>query len=157
MAAELSRMLPEFHDPYDETEIEKRFCGKAQLILIAYSGKTPVGFKVGYERDGYFYSWLGGVLPNYRGHGVAKKLADAQELWAKEKGYDSVTFKTRNRHKAMLCFALKMGLTLLGLKRKEKPGNTVSGLKKNYDKITSQTFSAFPTSPPSSKTQLAPA
>ena len=118
MVAALSRQLPEFHRPYDETAIKKRMDNVPHLILIAYVGKIPAGFKVGYERDGFFYSWLGGVLPNFRRYGIAKKLADAQEAWALKNGYGSVTFKTMNRHKAMLAFALKNGFDIIGFEEK---------------------------------------
>ena len=65
----------------------------------------PAGFKVGYERENYFYSWMGAVLPAYRRLGIAQKLADQQEKWAKSAGYTTIRFKTRNHHKGMFIFA----------------------------------------------------
>jgi len=46
-------------------------------------------------------------LNEHRRKGIALALAQKQEKWAKQQGYDSVTFKTLNRHKNMLCFALR--------------------------------------------------
>ncbi|KAA3631752.1 MAG: GNAT family N-acetyltransferase, partial [Bacteroidetes bacterium] len=80
-AVELSRQLPEFIDPAGEDEYHKRLDGVRSLILIAWDGKKPVAFKVGYEKEDHFYSWMGGVLPEYRKKGLAKKLADVQEEW----------------------------------------------------------------------------
>jgi len=51
--------------------------------------------------------------------GIAQALADAQETWAKEQGYSTITFKTRNSHKAMLLFALKNGFNIIGFEAKE--------------------------------------
>ena len=126
----LSKQIPEFFNPNEAAEYEKRLKGVPHLILVAYttdstkpntlkSGERAIGFKVGYERDGYFYSWMGGVLSAYRRYGIAKALADEQEIWAKEQGYDSITFKTRNQHKGMLIFALKNGFNIIGFKEKE--------------------------------------
>ena len=119
MAVRIMRQLPEFNSPYNLEEINKKVRKKSCLNLIAYIENSPAGFKLGYERDGYFYSWLGGVLPKYRRMGVAKKLADEQEEWAKENGYDSITFKTRNRHKAMLSFSLNNGFNIFKVEEKE--------------------------------------
>ena len=42
------------------------------LILLASDETRVVGYKIGYEERGTeFYSWLGGVDPNYRGQGIA--------------------------------------------------------------------------------------
>lgn len=116
---QLSRQIPEFDGPPPEEEYRRRLTGVPHLILVAYFGKQAIGFKVGYQRDGYFYSWMGGVLPNFRRLRIAEKLARKQETWARAQGYDSITFKTRNQHKAMLIFALKNGFNIIGFREKE--------------------------------------
>lgn len=113
------QQLPEFSDPYNFTEINKRIHKVPHLNLIAFIGETPAGFKLGYERDTYFYSWLGGVLPKFRRLGIAQQLAAEQEKWAKKNNYNSITFKTRNRHKAMLAFSLKNGFNIFKIEEKE--------------------------------------
>ncbi len=119
ITAELMQQLPEFNNPYNFEEINNRIKNLPHLNLMAYIDKKPVGFKLGYERDTYFYSWLGGVLPKYRRMGIAKKLSDEQEKWAKENNYNSITFKTRNRHKAMLSFSLNNGFNIFKIEEKE--------------------------------------
>jgi GNAT superfamily N-acetyltransferase len=116
-AIALSGQIPEFDNPHKEEEYTKRLHEKKHLIAIAYIEGRAVGFKVGYEKenDGSFYSWMGGVLPAYRKHHVAKQLAGVQEAWAKENGYRKIRFKTRNRHKAMLLFALKNGFQIMAV------------------------------------------
>ncbi len=117
----LSQQIPEFVNPHSAATYRERLSQTPHLILVAFVAAEAVGFKVGYEREGYFYSWMGGVLPAYRQLGVAKKLAAAQENWARNKGYPSITFKTRNRHKAMLLFALKNGFDIIGIEMRDIP------------------------------------
>lgn len=114
----LSQQIPEFINPHKAAEYYKRLTDVPHLILIASVDNQVVGFKVGYEREGNFYSWMGGILPNFRRLGIAQALADAQEKWAKEKGYPHVSFKTRNSHKSMLLFALKNGFDIIGFEER---------------------------------------
>lgn len=118
-AVACSQKIPEFRDPAGVEEYRKRLAHVPHLILIAKVAGEVAGFKVGYQREDYFYSWMGGVLPMYRRLGIAKQLADAQEDWARLRGYSSITFKTRNQHKNMLIFALKSGFDIIGFKEKE--------------------------------------
>lgn len=118
-AVAVSRMIPSFQDPPDEAVYQERLSGVPHLILLAYEGRQAIGFKVGYERAGFFYSWMGGVLPEYRRKGVAQALADRQEKWAKANNYFSITFKTRNQHKAMLLFAIRNGFNIIGFEEKD--------------------------------------
>lgn len=109
----LSKLIPEFEQPYGEEEYRKRLDGARCLILVAYWQEEPAGFKVGYERPEGFYSWMGGVLPAFRRKGIADALADAQEDWLRQNGYTHVELKTRNKHSAMLAFALKRGFSVV--------------------------------------------
>ena len=58
---------------------------------------------------------MGGVLPDWRRHGVAQLLAEQQEAWARNQGYSVVRFKTRNHCRAMLQFALRRGFNITGV------------------------------------------
>jgi predicted GNAT superfamily acetyltransferase len=118
---QLSRQIPEFINPHPATEYYQRLSGKKHLILTACVDDRPIGFKVGYDKesDGSFYSWMGGVSPAYRQQQVAKQLALTQEKWARENGFTSIRFKTRNRHKAMLVFALKNQFQIITVEPRE--------------------------------------
>ncbi len=117
-AVTLSQQIPNFIHPPGPEEYRRRLVGKEHLILIAYHQDFPIGFKVGYQQDDYFYSWMGGVLENYRRKGVAKALADHQESWARQRAYPAIIFKTRNQHKNMLIFALQNGFDIIGFTEK---------------------------------------
>ena len=118
-AVAVSQQIPEFINPASIAIYEERLSNVPHLILVAYVNDEPAGFKVGYEKEDYFYSWMGGVLPKFRGLKIAKRLAETQEKWAKKEGYQHLIFKTRNQHKGMLIFALKNNFNIIGFKEKE--------------------------------------
>jgi len=117
VAASLS--VPELGKPPLALEYEERVKGIPHVILLAQIDNEVAGFKIGYEREGYWYSWLGGVHPDFRRRGVARALADAQDEWARQKGYPHVTFKTLNRLRSMLKFAIERGFNIIRIDEKE--------------------------------------
>ncbi len=130
---EVMSHIPEFGDnQYDEAVFTNRLSGTESLILIAVKENHKIGFKAGYKRHegGSFYSWMGGVIPEFRKLRIAKKLADTQEDWAKKRGYTSITCKTRNYLKPMLIFALKNGFNIIDVIPQEKITNNLIILKK---------------------------
>jgi ribosomal protein S18 acetylase RimI-like enzyme len=85
--------------------------------LIAWSGLVPVGFKLGYERTGEeFYSWLGGVHPEFRRRGIARRLLDLQHEWCQKSGYRRVSTETLNHNLSMLALNLASGLVVIGVR-----------------------------------------
>jgi predicted GNAT superfamily acetyltransferase len=94
---------------------EKKLLSKTKdainpLILFYYEDEKIVGFKVGYERDpGVFYSWMGGVHPNYRGKGIASILMKHQHDWAREAGFEKVHTRTDSRFPEMIKLNKKFG------------------------------------------------
>ncbi len=107
-AIKISNQIPEFTDTLSEQDFLKRTGDRTYLILVACDQEIPIGFKIGYDRrgDGSFYSWLGGVVPQYRRQGIARKLASMLENWVKLKGYDRVIVKTRNCFREMIQFLI---------------------------------------------------
>lgn len=126
----LSNKINEFVNPHGAAEYEERLTNIPHCIFVAYADEEPVGFKVGYERDGYFYSWMGGVRKKWRRQGIAQALANRQEAWARQQGYTSVTFKTRNRLKPMLMFGLRNGFNIVGFEAREDIGENRILLRK---------------------------
>lgn len=120
---EISNKIPEFNtENYGKEIYLQRLSNTKHLILVAEKNNELVGFKVGYDRDhdGSFYTWLGGVLPEFRQDKIATSLAERQETWAKEQGFTAITLKTRNRFKAMLIFALKNNFLIENIEPKEQ-------------------------------------
>ena len=121
-AWKLSNQIPEFEHPYPLKEYNRRLANVHHKILVAFVEDRPVGFKMGYALDQLtFYSWMGGVLPEFRRLGIAARLAANQEQWAGQNGYRIIKLKTRNIHKRMLIFALKSGFLIEDVELKEDP------------------------------------
>ncbi|MEM6524632.1 MAG: GNAT family N-acetyltransferase [Bacteroidota bacterium] len=115
----IAASIPEFIDPYSKKEYKQRLEGRNFLILVATIKDIPVGFKLGYNlHNTIFYSWFGGVIPNQRKLGIAKKLAKRQEDWAQENGFKKIRVKTRNSFTPMLLFTIKSGFRIIDLERK---------------------------------------
>ncbi|WP_440497389.1 GNAT family N-acetyltransferase [Solibacillus silvestris] len=84
------------------------------LAVVAVEDGVVAGFKLGYEQqDGVFYSWLGGVHPQFQQQGIAAKCMAAQHEWCKKKGYLRVRTYGRNNRKAMLIVNLKAGFDIV--------------------------------------------
>lgn len=116
-------MVPELGATPREDLYRETIGDKPYLLLLAEVDGKPAGFKAGYERDGYWYSWLGGVHPDFRRLGIAKSLADKQDEWARSQGYTHVTFKTINRLRGMLKFGLDRGFNIIKIDKEPKePG-----------------------------------
>ncbi len=107
--------IPEFPGKASLDFYTERLKHRLHLALVAEKDGELLGFKVGYQSDNpnTFYSWMGGVRPEFRKHGIADALAEYQENWAREKGFSSVFFKTRNRFPAMITFGLKRGFKIM--------------------------------------------
>jgi ribosomal protein S18 acetylase RimI-like enzyme len=115
-------LIPEFENIPDTESMQSRLIHKPYLILSAHIDSIPIGFKIGYERDGKFYSWFGAILPEYRNNGIASALADKQEEWARKQGYTTIWMKTRNCFPEMLMMAIKRGFSIVGFDPREEVG-----------------------------------
>jgi predicted GNAT superfamily acetyltransferase len=100
------------------------------LVCVALSNDKVVGFKIGYEQGKEeFYSWIGGVDSVYRQKGIGSTLMKMQHDWLKERGYQVVTTKTKNKWRNMLILNLRHGFDVIGTYTDEK-GETKILLKK---------------------------
>ncbi len=95
---------------FDEERIINTFDRDDLLMLLAYVGDEPVGFKIGYRESRFvFYSAKGGILPEYRRAGLALRLLHEMMNHARRRGYRRFAFDTfPNKHP---------GMTILGLTR----------------------------------------
>ncbi|MCC5856154.1 MAG: GNAT family N-acetyltransferase [Idiomarina sp.] len=115
-----SSNIPEFNRVTTRERVEHKLAGVSHLILIAKSEAKIVGFKVGYELNKEtFYSWLGGVVPAYRGQGIASLLLKRQEDWATLSGYQRIEVKSMNRYPSMLKLLISHGYSIIGVEDSE--------------------------------------
>ena len=115
----ISQQIQEFENAYSIEEYHERLDDKRNLILIAEFEGKPAGFKIGYEVEDSFYSWMGGVVPEFRRKKIAAGLADSQEEWCSKIGYKIIRLKTRNKHNKMLLFALSRKYQIVGFEEKD--------------------------------------
>lgn len=86
------------------------------LSVLAYIDNELIGFKIGYPyNETKFYSWIGGVLPEYRNKGIATLLLANQEIQVKKLGYNSLRTKSMNKFKPMMIFNLKNDFNIVKL------------------------------------------
>lgn len=84
------------------------------LAFVAVVNGVVAGFKIGYEvEDGVFYSWLGGVNPDFQKRGIAKTLMEAQHEVLKKRNYKIVRTYSRNERRAMLLLNIKSGFNVI--------------------------------------------
>ena len=119
----LSRLEKAVFDmPIDKSLLKNELSMKSGLlILLARVDGRYVAYKVGYrlsEADEFFYSWIGGVHPEFRQQGLAKALMLEQHKLAKELGCTYVRTKTKNKYREMLILNIKMGFDIVGIHHK---------------------------------------
>jgi ribosomal protein S18 acetylase RimI-like enzyme len=97
-------------------DLAGRMKEKPQLqIDVALDDKKVVGYKIGYALNReQFYSWLGGVDPEYRNLGIASNLMEQQHQHLIEIGYKAVQTKTKNKWRSMLILNIKSGFDIIG-------------------------------------------
>lgn len=85
------------------------------VLLLALDGSQWVGFKLAYRRGTtMLYSWLGGVDPAFRRHGIASALMTRQHQAAAMAGYRTVETRTRATNNGMLILNLRHGFQVCG-------------------------------------------
>lgn len=96
---------------FDEERVINTFDRDGLLMLIAFLGEKPVGFKVGYQlQKDAFYSAKGGVLPAYRRSGIARALLHVMMDHVREQGYRRFVYDTfPNKHPGMTVLGLAEG------------------------------------------------
>jgi GNAT superfamily N-acetyltransferase len=101
------------------------------LLLTAFIDDKAVAFKLGYENDPReFYSWLGGVIPDYRGLGIASDLMKHQHEWCRKQGYKKIQTKTLNSFRDMLILNLNHGFEVIGYHESSERGPKIMLEKK---------------------------
>lgn len=114
-AYEVFSIIPEL-DQYLSIDQMREKVIDGTLILVSEHLGQLVGFKIGYPlNDTDFYSWLGGVVPEKRNLGSAKRLLVLQEKLARERGFTSITVKSMNRFRSMLQMLIANGYDITGV------------------------------------------
>ena len=99
---------------FEETHIINTFDHADLVMLVAYLGEEPAGYKIGYGKPrSVFYSAKGGVLPAFRRRGIARRLLQALMREARQRGYQRFSYDTfPNKHPGMAVMGLSEGFRL---------------------------------------------
>jgi GNAT superfamily N-acetyltransferase len=102
----------------DEEFFRRRFMGRHNVsMLVAVLEDRPVGFIIGFElMPSTYFSWLCGVVPDFRRMGIATQLMHAQQALASEHNYTLLRFECQNQHRPMLHAAITEGYDLVGIR-----------------------------------------
>ena len=85
--------------------------------FLAIASGRIVGFKVGYAMSQRkYYSWLGGVDPAFRRHGIASALMQRQHEWIAVRGYTVVETSANQENTAMAQANLRHGFSVCGMR-----------------------------------------
>lgn len=117
------------HVEYKSEDIYQRISGtRDPMILIANLEDRLVGFAICYEGrlTGFYHMRELGVDEEFRGKGIATRLYEEVERFARENGYKGVTLNTFNKFKDSLRLAIKRGYEIYDL---DKAGGYVEDPK----------------------------
>ncbi len=114
--SEIEKLYPEIFEHFKPEKFFKKFDYFSKCyLLFAYWDQRLVGFKFGYGNDpDLFYSWTGGVHPDFRNKGIAKMLMEKQHEWCKKENYKRIETRTRNKFPAMLHLNIAFGFQIVG-------------------------------------------
>ena len=100
----------------DRQYISKLNQHKSPLTFIVRNNECAiVGFKLGYaQSDDVFYSWLGGVHPQYRNIGLASEMIKTQHKWCKQKNFSMIRTKSHKDNQTMYALNHKHGFHVIG-------------------------------------------
>lgn len=96
------------------------------LIIFAMFDDTLIGCKIGYKiSSDSFYSWIGGVHPDFRRQGIAQYMMQLQSDWCIKNGFRIIRTKTLINNTAMYCLNFKNGFRVIGNEIAGKYGNSL--------------------------------
>ena len=130
----ITELYNEVFSPRRDLEFfRNRFRGRHNVsMLVAMLDDRHVGFAVGFElMPTTFFSWIRGVLPDFRRLGIATQLIQAQQAWAIDHHYNMIRFECQNQHRAMLHLAITEGYDLVGIRWDTATGNNVAIFEKD--------------------------
>jgi ribosomal protein S18 acetylase RimI-like enzyme len=92
-----------------------------QTVVCARAPGRVVGFKAGYAMsESRYYSWLGGVHPDWQRRGIASRLMELQHDLIGKRGFEYIETATDESNAAMTRANLKHGFAICGLRSRPK-------------------------------------
>lgn len=134
-ALEVEHQIPEFEIKRTLNDYNSQLSNLQSHILIAEEEGKLVGCKIGYQKSkDEFYSWLGGVLPEYRKKKIGTYLREEQERWAATQGYRFISVDSYNKFSAMICMLISSGYMISSFESNAKTLRSKVGFTKDIAK-----------------------
>ena len=98
-------------------QITEKLRRKNLHCVVAEADGQIVGFKIGYdhgESSRRFYSWPGGVHPDYRSQGIGSELIRPQRAHCLNAEFLTIRSKTTNQRQGMLLLNIRHGFRIIG-------------------------------------------
>jgi ribosomal protein S18 acetylase RimI-like enzyme len=128
----IEHAIPEFSSPKALADINAKIDRHSHLLLVAYVNEKPVAYKLGYAKSAEkFYSWLGAVLPEFRGQGIAKALLIYQEAYVRSCGYKTIEVRSMNCFKRMLQMLIAHNYQIVNCERLDDDSDSKITFRKN--------------------------
>jgi ribosomal protein S18 acetylase RimI-like enzyme len=102
-------------DPYPLEHYQETLASKKTKIYVVKISGQIIGDSVSFERDESLYIWILGVLKEHRGNGIATKLLERNEQFARDNNYKSLTAKVSNVSPGMLNLLIRRGYHITGI------------------------------------------
>jgi len=104
--------------PQTAEYFRRRFRGRYNIcMMVAMVEERHVGFIIGFElMPSTYFSWVCGILPEFRRLSIATQLMQAQKAWAQDHDYSILRFECQNQHRPMLHVAISEGFDLVGIR-----------------------------------------
>jgi len=106
-------------DPFSLEHYQKKLKDFEPKIFIAKIDGQIVGDSISFDRDGSLYIWIMGVLKEYRNKGIATKIFENNEQFARANEYKSVSVKVYNVSREMLMVLLARGYQITNVEQSE--------------------------------------
>ena len=107
------------NDPYSLEQYQERLKNLQPKIFIVKVNDQIIGDSISFEKNNSLYLWIMGVVEEYRNKGIATKLFDYNEQFARANKYESIAVKVYNVSKEMLTLLLARNYQITGVERSE--------------------------------------
>ncbi|KKP67743.1 MAG: GCN5-related N-acetyltransferase [Candidatus Moranbacteria bacterium GW2011_GWE1_35_17] len=106
-------------EPYSFNQYQERLKNLEPKIFVAKIGDRIIGNSISYNKENSLYVWIMGVLKDCRNKGIATKLFENNEQFAKENNYESVIAKVYNVSQEMIRLLLARNYQIVDIEKSD--------------------------------------
>ena len=103
-------------EPFSLEQYRQKIGERPNIMIATHRGRI-VGNSIGFARKDAWYTWILGVVPEFRERGIGKRLLQSQEAYAFWSGYRLATIKVYNVSKEMQQLVRDHGYKAAGMEK----------------------------------------